>query len=103
MAEGERAARVQSQLWPRCGLSKGEITVYVHVHTSDCVYGDEGSNASDTHSLCLCSQTHKQSLRKSHEKVEHEIHSYSSEIDRLKELSRKVIEGSTASTQHYVS
>ena len=43
-----------------------------------------------------------QSLLKSHEKAENEIRSYSSEIDRLKELSRKVIEGSTTSTPHYV-
>ena len=57
MAEGEGAARVQSQLWPRRGLSKGESTVYVHVHTGDYVYRDEGSNVSDIHSLCLCPQT----------------------------------------------
>ena len=43
-----------------------------------------------------------QSLLKSHEKAESEIRSYSSEIDRLKELSRKVIEGSTSALPHYV-
>ena len=33
-----------------------------------------------------------QSILQSHEKVENEVRAYSSEIDRLKELSRKVIE-----------
>ena len=36
-----------------------------------------------------------QSLLQSHEKVEAEIRTYSSEIDRLKELSKKVIEGAS--------
>ena len=43
-----------------------------------------------------------QSLLKSYEHVQSEIQSYSSEVDRLNELSRKVIEGSTTSTPHYV-
>ena len=43
-----------------------------------------------------------QSLLKSHEKAENEIRSYGSEIDRLKELSRKVVEGSTTAPPHYV-
>ena len=33
-----------------------------------------------------------QSILQSHEKVENEVKAYSSEIERLKELSRKVIE-----------
>ena len=39
---------------------------------------------------------HAQSILQSHEKVEKEVKAYSSEIDRLKELSRKVIEVSPA-------
>lgn len=51
--------------------------------------------------LISCGAT--QSLLKSHENAESEIRLYSSEIERLKELSRKVIDGATTTAaQHYV-
>ena len=54
--------------------------------------------------MIVCSFS--QSLLQSHEKVEGEIRSYSTEVDRLKELSKKVIEGATVapsfvSTQNF--
>lgn len=39
---------------------------------------------------------HEQSLLKSHEKVENEIRTFCSEVDRVKELSRKVIKGASS-------
>ena len=46
---------------------------------------------------------YEQGLLKSHENTENEIRLYSTEIERLKELSRKVNDGYTTSTPHYVS
>ena len=45
---------------------------------------------------------HTQSLLQSHEKVDTEIKTYNSEIERLKELSKKVIEGAST-TPAFVS
>lgn len=44
----------------------------------------------------MCSFSYKQSLLKSHEKVETEVRAFCSEVDRVKELSRKVTDGATS-------
>ena len=44
-----------------------------------------------------------QSLLENHERVGSEVKAYSSEIERLKDISRKVIEGTSSSSTGFVS